>query len=85
MNQLDRLETLAQRLIEGTFNRFFQTQLHPADVVHHLAVAIEQGRQSSANVVPNIYQIVLNPADYNKLTAGSSHQTEVSLSPPRSR
>jgi hypothetical protein len=25
MNQLDRLEALAQRLIEGTFSRFFQT------------------------------------------------------------
>jgi hypothetical protein len=26
MNQLDRLEALAQRLIEGVFNRIFQTQ-----------------------------------------------------------
>jgi len=30
MNQLDRLEALAQSLIEGTFNRLFQSQLHPA-------------------------------------------------------
>ena len=27
MNQLDRLEALAQRLIEGTFSRFFQPKL----------------------------------------------------------
>ncbi len=31
MNQLDRLEALAQGLIEGTFNRLFQTQLRPAE------------------------------------------------------
>jgi pSer/pThr/pTyr-binding forkhead associated (FHA) protein len=30
MNQLDRLEALAQRLIEGAFHRFFQTQLPSA-------------------------------------------------------
>jgi pSer/pThr/pTyr-binding forkhead associated (FHA) protein len=35
MNKFDRLETLAQRLIEGTFNRLFQTQLHPADPIHN--------------------------------------------------
>jgi len=30
MNQLDRLEALAQRLIEGVFDRMFQTRLPPA-------------------------------------------------------
>lgn len=30
MSQLDRLEELAQRLVEGTFNRFFQADTQPA-------------------------------------------------------
>jgi hypothetical protein len=32
MNQLDRLEALAQRLIEGTFSRFFQTKLPDKEI-----------------------------------------------------
>ncbi len=35
MNKFDRLESLAQRLIEGTFNRLFQTRLPLADLAHH--------------------------------------------------
>jgi pSer/pThr/pTyr-binding forkhead associated (FHA) protein len=31
MSQLDRLEQLAQRLVEGTFNRFFQSQGAPTE------------------------------------------------------
>ena len=46
MNRLDRLEALAQRLIEGTFNRLFQTQLDPVDLVHHLTAAVENGRRN---------------------------------------
>ena len=40
MNQFDRLETIAQRLIEGIFSRLFHTQLHPADLARHLAVIV---------------------------------------------
>jgi|SRR5688572_20641047 len=32
MNQLDRLEALAQRLIEGTFSRFFQPKLPDREI-----------------------------------------------------
>ena len=34
MNKLDRLETLMQYLIEGTFSRLFQTKLNLADTAH---------------------------------------------------
>ena len=74
MNQLDRLERLAQRLIEGVFHRLFQTRLHPADLAEHLAKAIEQGRRDEAGaiLIPNHYQIVINPTDYAWLVEQSS-------------
>ena len=79
MNGLDRLETLAQQLIEGIFQRLFQTQLHPADLARHLAAVIETGRQAGtpANTIPNHYWIRLNPADYAALINGSSEGVEV--------
>lgn len=80
MNQLDKLEALAQRLIEGTFSRLFQTRLRPADLAHHLAVAIESGREGasggSTNLIPNRYQIILNPADYTALVAHPGSQAQ---------
>lgn len=39
MNQFDRLETLAQSLIEGVFTWLFKARTHSADVAHHLASA----------------------------------------------
>lgn len=82
MNKLDRLEILAQRLIEGTFHRLFHTQLHPADLAHHLALAIEKGRPSDSLtrtgvVIPHHYRIVLNPADYAALVDESGQSAEV--------
>lgn len=79
MNGLDRLETLAQQLIEGIFQRLFQTQLHPADLARHLAAVIETGRQAGApaNVIPNHYWIRLNPADYAGLINRSSEGVEI--------
>lgn len=76
MNKFDHLETLAQRLIEGPFNRLFQTRLHPADLAQRLMKAMLNGRQNNveagSNTVPNDYQIVLNPADYATLIGKSS-------------
>jgi len=82
MNQLDKLEALAQRLIEGTFSRLFQTRLRPADLAHHLAVAIESGSKGasgggSTNLIPNRYQIILNPDDYAALAVYPGSEAEV--------
>ncbi|MCB0165640.1 MAG: DUF3662 domain-containing protein [Anaerolineae bacterium] len=80
MNQFDRLETIAQRLIEGAFSRLFHTQLHPADLARYLAIAIEseppETGQSEADHIPNFYGVILNPGDYNQLVAGSSVEAE---------
>ena len=81
MNQFDRLETIAQRLIEGIFSRLFHTQLHPADLARHLAVAVETEQpevsQTESAHIPNYYDITLNPGDYSQLVAGSSVEAEV--------
>lgn len=81
MNQFDRLETIAQRLIEGAFSRLFHTQLHPADLARHLAVAVEAEQpetgQAESDYIPNYYGITLNPGDYSQLVAGSSVEAEV--------
>ncbi|MCB0194440.1 MAG: DUF3662 domain-containing protein [Anaerolineae bacterium] len=80
MNQFDRLETMAQRLIEGAFSRLFHTQLHPADLARHLAHAIENGYQEGSQngepSVPNVYHVTLSPADYDKMIAGSTVEAE---------
>ncbi len=74
MNRLDRLERWVQRLIEGPFNRLFRTRLHPTDLVDHLLAAAEQGRQNGrgSNLIPNHYQVVVNPTDYAMLVEKSS-------------
>jgi len=74
MNQFDLLEKLAQQLIEGTFHRLFRTRLHPADLTEHLLAAVENGRQNGngANLLPNHYQITVNPVDYAVLVEESS-------------
>lgn len=81
MNQFDRLETIAQRLIEGVFSRLFHTQLHPADLARHLAIVIEneqpEAGQNEADHIPNFYGITLNSGDYAQLVASSSVDTEV--------
>ncbi|MBN1219768.1 MAG: DUF3662 domain-containing protein [Anaerolineae bacterium] len=74
MNQLDRFERLAQRLIEVPFQRLFQPQLHPADLTDQLALAIEEGRQNGRghDLIPNHYQILINSADYAQLVKTSN-------------
>jgi hypothetical protein len=66
MNQLDRLERWVQQLIERPFNHLFRTGLHPTDLADSLLTAAEESRQngSSANLIPNHYQVMINPADY---------------------
>ena len=55
VNRLDRFETLAEQLVEGTFERLFRTRLHPSDVARRLARALEDGqlhRRQRANPPP---------------------------------
>lgn len=77
MNKLDHIEIFAQRLIEGIFNRLFQVQLHPADLVHHLARAIKEGQAQHSlaqqNLMPNRYHLLLNPRDYAALVGETGY------------
>jgi hypothetical protein len=73
VNRLDRFETLAEQLVEGTFERLFRTRLHPSDVARKLARAVEDGQFTGASgqaLLPNRYWIFLNPDDYAALDAG---------------
>ncbi|MBN1992581.1 MAG: DUF3662 domain-containing protein [Anaerolineae bacterium] len=72
MNQLDRLERLAQRLIEKPFQRLFQTRLHPADLADHLTMVVAACRDGAdSRLIPNHYQIIINPLDYPALVDGA--------------
>ena len=73
VNRLDRFETLAEQLVEGTFERLFRTRLHPSDVARQLARALEDGQctdPGGQTLLPNRYWIFLNPDDFAALDAG---------------
>ncbi len=73
VNRLDRFETLAEQLVEGTFERLFRPRLHPSDVARELARAVEDGHvigDSGQTLLPNRYWIFLNPDDFAALDAG---------------
>ena len=86
MNQLDRLEGLARQLIEGPFQRLFRKRLHLVDLADHLAAAVEAACQKEtggqngrgAGLIPNHYQILVNPADYTVLVERSGREAVVS-------
>ncbi|HEX9925770.1 MAG TPA: FhaA domain-containing protein [Anaerolineae bacterium] len=83
MNKFDHLETLVRRFIEGTFDRLFQAQVHPADLAQQLTLAIEQSQQNGtraqSHLIPNRYQIMLNPADYAALVSGANRNGDVEV------
>ncbi len=70
MNPISRFEMLAERLVEGTFGRWFAGQLHPLEVALQLARAMEDAQVLNLRgerLAPNIYWVYLNPADYDTL------------------
>jgi hypothetical protein len=81
MNQFERLEELAQHLIEGPFQRFFPTHLRLADLAEYLLAAVEKNRQHENGAA--VYQIMVNPADYAGLVAASGREAlETELTGP---
>jgi hypothetical protein len=64
---LSRFESLAQRLVEGSFSRLFGGRLQPLDVANRLAHVVEdsylEGRPADC------YHVFLHPEDYNALWA----------------
>ncbi|MBN1954647.1 MAG: FHA domain-containing protein [Anaerolineae bacterium] len=67
MNQIDRFEALAKRLVEGTFTRLFASCLHPLEVATHLARAMEDHQVTAADgapLAPTHYWIYVHPQDF---------------------
>ncbi|MCA9957452.1 MAG: DUF3662 domain-containing protein [Anaerolineales bacterium] len=58
---ITRFESLARRLIEGSFARLLGGRLEAAEVAVHLARAIEEHKQDQR--APDIFQIYVHPAD----------------------
>jgi len=73
MNGLDQFESLAEQLVEGTFERLFRPRLHPSEVARRLARAMEDGRVDGGDgqaLLPNQYWVFLNSDDFVALDAG---------------
>ena len=82
MNKIDQFETMAERLVEGTFARLFADRVSPTKVALHLERAIEEhqvcvpGEEAQA---PTEYWIYLNPKDFEALaTQNGQDQEELS-------
>jgi pSer/pThr/pTyr-binding forkhead associated (FHA) protein len=70
MNRIRRFETMAERLVEGTFARLFAGQLSPLEVVAHLARAMEDHQTLSPTGMPQApthYSVYLHPDDHKTL------------------
>jgi hypothetical protein len=79
MNKIDQFESMAERLVEGTFARLFAGRLSPLNVAAHLERAIEQHQvcvPGEAAQAPTHYWVYLNPRDLAALTAPASASGE---------
>jgi len=69
-NPLSHLEDMAEQLVEGGFARMFRARLQPIEVARRIARAMQDGQVIDAQgqvVVPNAYQVYLNPDDFQAL------------------
>ncbi|HDQ72107.1 MAG TPA: DUF2662 domain-containing protein [Chloroflexi bacterium] len=70
MNKIARFESLAERLVEGTFARLFADRLSPLEVVRRLARSMEDHQAFSPVGIPQApthYWVRLNPHDLDAL------------------
>jgi hypothetical protein len=59
---ISRFESLARRLVEGSFKRLFGGQLEPLEIASHLARALEESQARGQTAVS--FRVHLNPTDY---------------------
>lgn len=72
MSKIARFETLAERLVEGTFARLFAGRLSPLEVATHLTRAMEDYQTLSPDGTPQApthYWVYLHPDDCHALAA----------------
>lgn len=70
MNRIARFEALAEQWVEGTFARLFGGHIHPLEVAHHVARAMEDACSPTADgipLAPTHYRIDLHPQDLDAL------------------
>lgn len=65
MNRLDKFEGFVQRIMEESVGRIFRTPVQPAEIGRRLERAMESNQVVSVDgvIVPNDYQVVMNPQD----------------------
>ena len=66
MKEVRFLEKLAERLLEGGFNRALKPRLQPVQIAKALARAMERSQLVGADapLVANRYRVYLQPADH---------------------
>lgn len=90
MGLLDRLEQSIERLFEGTTGSIFRQKLQPVEIGKRLERAMLAHQQVSVNakLVPNTYEVRLNPKDFDQFASfkdGLSRQLEAALAQTASR
>ncbi|CAN5472584.1 DUF3662 and FHA domain-containing protein [soil metagenome] len=65
MSKLDRFEGFFQRVMEDSVGRIFRTPVQPAEIGRRLERAMESNQVISVEgvIVPNDYEVILNPQD----------------------
>lgn len=65
MNKLDKFEGFFQRIMEESVGRIFRTPVQPAEIGRRIERAMESNQVISVEgvIVPNDYQVVMNPQD----------------------
>lgn len=79
MGKLTRFESLAERLVEGTFARLFAGRLRPAEVAAHIVRAMEDQQVSGPGGMPQIpthYRVFLHPDDHRVLALEKPYLAE---------
>jgi FHA domain-containing protein len=66
MSLLVRLERRIEALVEGFFSRWIHDRVHPLEIGRRLFREMDRGAVAGlqGEVVPNDYQVFLNPADF---------------------
>jgi hypothetical protein len=65
MNRLDKFERFFERVMEESVGRIFRAPVQPAEIGRRLERAMESNQVVSVEgvIVPNDYQVVMNPED----------------------
>ncbi len=74
MGILSDFEHRLESIFEGVFTKTFRSGVHPLEIGRRLIREMEEKRTISINetLVPNMYQVILSPQDYEKFSSFSA-------------